>query len=46
MSVYGIEAGIITKDSPLNPQTAYGKSKLEAERNLGRIDKLCVAVIG
>ena len=31
MSVYGIESGTITKDSPLNPKTAYGQSKLEGE---------------
>lgn len=32
MSVYGIENGMITKNSPLNPKTNYGKSKLEAEQ--------------
>lgn len=32
MSVYGIDTGIITKDSPLNPKTNYGRSKLEAEK--------------
>jgi nucleoside-diphosphate-sugar epimerase len=31
MSVYGIETGVIDKDSPLNPKSNYGKSKLEAE---------------
>lgn len=31
MSVYGIEKGVIKKDTPVNPNTAYGKSKLEAE---------------
>ncbi len=31
MSVYGIESGIISLETPLNPKTAYGKSKLEAE---------------
>lgn len=31
MSVYGIETGVIDKDTPLNPKTAYGRSKLEAE---------------
>lgn len=38
MSVYGIETGVIDKDSPLNPKSNYGKSKLEAENlitNLG-----------
>ncbi len=31
MSVYGLETGIITKNTPLKPNNAYGKSKLEAE---------------
>jgi len=31
MSVYGIKNGVIDKDSPLNPQSNYGKSKLQAE---------------
>lgn len=32
MSVYGMETGEITKDTIPAPQTAYGRSKLEAER--------------
>ncbi len=31
MSVYGIETGVISKDTPLRPNSAYGKSKVEAE---------------
>jgi nucleoside-diphosphate-sugar epimerase len=31
MSVYGIDSGVISKSSPLNPKSTYGKSKLEAE---------------
>ena len=31
MSVYGIEKGIIDGNTPLNPKTNYGKSKLQAE---------------
>ncbi|MFC0272288.1 NAD-dependent epimerase/dehydratase family protein [Metabacillus herbersteinensis] len=31
MSVYGIETGVIDKNSPLKPKTNYGKSKLQAE---------------
>ena len=31
MSVYGIENGVIDKNTPLKPNSAYGKSKLEAE---------------
>lgn len=32
MSVYGIETGVIDKNSPLKPKSNYGKSKLEAEK--------------
>lgn len=32
MNVYGIDKGIIGIDTPLNPNSIYGKSKLEAER--------------
>jgi nucleoside-diphosphate-sugar epimerase len=32
MSVYGIERGVIDKNSPLNPKSNYGKSKLQAEK--------------
>lgn len=31
MSVYGLETGIINENTPLNPNNAYGKSKLAAE---------------
>jgi UDP-glucose 4-epimerase len=31
MSVYGIENGVIDKNLPLKPNSAYGKSKIEAE---------------
>lgn len=34
MSVYGMETGIITKDTIPNPKTNYGKSKLEAEKGM------------
>ncbi|MDR5658768.1 NAD-dependent epimerase/dehydratase family protein [Serpentinicella sp. ANB-PHB4] len=37
MSVYGIENGVIDIDTPLKPDSAYGKSKIEAE---GLINKL------
>ena len=37
MSVYGIETGVITKDTVPNPKTHYGKSKLEAEKGLSRL---------
>lgn len=45
MSVYGIESGVITKDSPLSPKTAYGKSKLEAEELLGTLENIQVAIV-
>jgi len=32
MSVYGIENGVISRNSPLNPKSNYGKSKLQAEK--------------
>lgn len=34
MNVYGMTNGVITKDTPCDPKTAYGKSKLEAEKLL------------
>lgn len=32
MSVYGIESGVIDTNTPLNPKSNYGKSKMEAEK--------------
>ena len=32
MSVYGIENGVINRNTLLNPTTNYGKSKLQAEK--------------
>ena len=37
MSVYGMETGVITKDTVPNPKTYYGKSKLEAEKGIKRL---------
>jgi len=37
MSVYGIENGVIDKNTPLKPASAYGKSKLEAEQLINTI---------
>ena len=37
MAVYGEVEGAITKDTPLNPTTMYGKTKLAAERKLARL---------
>lgn len=32
MSVYGIENGLINRDTPIKPNSAYGESKIEAEK--------------
>lgn len=47
MSVYGMNTGIITKDTKPNPKTNYGKSKLQAEEKvvLLRDDKFKVCVL-
>lgn len=38
MSVYGIEEGVITRDTKLEPKNAYGKAKLEAEKLIGQLE--------
>lgn len=46
MSVYGMDTGVITKDTIPNPKSNYGKSKLEAEKELSILDseliKICI----
>ncbi len=46
MSVYGKETGVITKDTPLAPNTNYGHSKAEAEEKLSELSspdfKVCI----
>ena len=46
MSVYGMDTGVITKDTKPNPKTNYGKSKLEAEEQIVNLRdksfKICV----
>jgi nucleoside-diphosphate-sugar epimerase len=37
MSVYGLDTGVITKDTIPNPKTNYGKSKLEAENLISNL---------
>lgn len=37
MSVYGIENGVIDKNTPLKPNSAYGKSKIEAEELINKL---------
>ena len=34
MSVYGMDTGVITKETKPNPKTNYGKSKLQAEEQI------------
>ena len=38
MSVYGLDTGIITKYTPLKPNSAYGKSKIEAEDLINKLE--------
>lgn len=38
MSVYGLETGTIDRATPLKPNSAYGKSKLEAEELIKSLD--------
>ena len=46
MSIYGIDNGIITKDTLPNPKTNYGKSKLQAEDGIKKLEdtsfKVCI----
>lgn len=37
MSVYGMETGIIDENTPVRPKNAYGKSKLEAEELINKL---------
>jgi nucleoside-diphosphate-sugar epimerase len=46
MSVYGKEIGVINKNTPLKPNSNYGKSKLQAEKLITSLeDKLFKVVI-
>ncbi len=38
MGVYGLETGHISEDTIPNPKTAYGKSKLEAEELINKLE--------
>ncbi len=38
MSVYGLIVGHITKNTPVNPVNAYGKSKAEADEEIKKIE--------
>ncbi|MTI46839.1 MAG: NAD-dependent epimerase/dehydratase family protein [Firmicutes bacterium] len=47
MSVYGIENGVIDKNTSLKPNSAYGKSKIEAEELINKLhdDSFTVAIL-
>lgn len=44
MSVYGIEIGVIDKDTPLQPNSAYAKSKAEAEELISKLQDYSFSV--
>lgn len=47
MNVYGIETGVITKETHTNPKTHYGNSKLQAEELISKLsdESFKVAII-
>ncbi|KMK91016.1 NAD-dependent epimerase/dehydratase family protein [Rossellomorea marisflavi] len=45
MSVYGIETGLIGKNSPLNPISNYGKSKLQAEQRISSLENIFFKIV-
>lgn len=47
MSVYGIEKGVIDNNTPLKPNSAYGRSKVEAEELINKLqdDSFTVATL-
>lgn len=47
MSIYGVEQGVIHSDTPLSPNSAYGKSKVEAEELINKLqgDSFTVATL-
>ncbi len=47
MSVYGMDEGVITKDTQPNPKTHYGKSKWQAERQIAPLqdDTFRIAIV-
>lgn len=44
MSVYGIEQGVITKETHCNPKNSYGKAKLEAEEIIHKLQNVSFSV--
>lgn len=47
MSVYGIDTGVIDKNTPVKPKSAYGKSKFQAEELINKLadDSFTVAIL-
>ncbi len=47
MSVYGLDEGVITKDTQPNPKTHYGKSKWQAEQQIAPLqdDTFRIAIV-
>lgn len=47
MSVYGMEYGGVDENTPLRPNSAYGKSKMEAEKSINGLsdDSFIVAIL-
>ena len=47
MSVYGIENGVINKDTTLKPNSTYGKSKIEAEDLINKLqdDSFTISIL-
>ncbi len=47
MSVYGMDMGVISECTPLQPKTNYGKSKLLAENAIAQLENkdFCVTII-
>lgn len=47
MSVYGLDSGIINANTPLKPNNAYGKSKVEAEKLINTLidESFTVAIL-
>lgn len=47
MGVYGMSTGVISKDTPINPQNAYARSKAQAEKRIGELcdDSFTVTIL-
>ncbi len=45
MSVYGLETGVISKETPPKPNSNYGKSKLQAEKLIEQINDTSFRVV-